>query len=138
MRFRQRITQSELPLTASSQTVPRGLDVVSDPVINGLVVFRRVLDVLVDLAGVVWRSRATERLVFAILKEHIHTCARNPTDLLGLIHAFTSKTGAYHVDSDGEAVGENAFGSLNVDVHRRRGGRGVEVRVVGSQLATER
>lgn len=39
--------------TACSETVPGGLDVVSDPVVNGLVVLLSVLDVLVDLGRIV-------------------------------------------------------------------------------------
>jgi hypothetical protein len=50
------------PLTACSQTVPGGLDVVRDPLVDGLVVFLAVLDVLVNLAGVVGLPRPMEEL----------------------------------------------------------------------------
>jgi len=38
---------------ARSQAVPGGLDMVGDPVVDGLVVFLGILDILVNLAGVV-------------------------------------------------------------------------------------
>ena len=38
---------------AGTERVPSGLDVVSDPVIDGLVVLFGVLDVVVDLASIV-------------------------------------------------------------------------------------
>jgi hypothetical protein len=44
--------------TASAQRVPGRLDVVGNPLVDGLVVFRGVLDIFVDLAGVVDLPRA--------------------------------------------------------------------------------
>lgn len=43
-------------LTACSQAVPGGLNVVRDPLVDGLIVFLAVLDVLVNLDGVRRRS----------------------------------------------------------------------------------
>lgn len=45
-------------LTACSKTVPGGLDVVGDPVVDGLIVLLGVFDVLVNLGRVVRLTRA--------------------------------------------------------------------------------
>ena len=89
---------------ASTERVPGGLDVIRDPVVDGLVVLLGVLYVLDHLLRVV---------------------------------RFRGAVPGAHVDADGEAVGVDLLGRLDVDVAARRRGVGVEVRVVGGELATE-
>ena len=89
---------------ASTERVPGGLDVVGNPVVDGLVVLLGVLDVLVDLAGIV---------------------------------GLAGSVPGTHVDADGEAVGQELLRGPDVDVLARGGRVGVEVRVVGGELAAE-
>lgn len=106
---------------AGTERVPSGLDVVGNPIVDRLVVLLGVLDVLVDLGWVVYVTWLVPRTC----NGYQSSCPR--------MERQQKRT---HVDADGETVGENALGGLDVDVLARSRRRRVEVRVVGSQFAT--
>ena len=91
------------------------------PVIDGLVVFLSILDILVDLLGVV-------RLGWLV------PCACNSSKATGRYDGRIKLL--THVDSNSEAVRVELLSSFDIDITSSGGRGGVEARMVRSQLAT--
>lgn len=108
---------------ASAEGVPGGLDMVGDPVVDGLVVLFGVLDGVVHLVGIVG-LRGTVPCTYDTIESEAAT-------------QLATKTSLTHVDANSEAVRVDLLRSLDVDVAASSWGAGVEVRVMRSQLATE-
>ena len=93
---------------------------VSNPIVDGLVVVLGVLDVFVDLLRVVLISRPTRR-----------SASRSQDNFL-----VCSLVPSAHVDNDGQAIGEDSLSRFDVDIVAGSRRRGVEARVVGRKFAT--
>ena len=97
---------------------------VGDPIVDGLVVLLRVLDVLVHLVRVVLLTRLVPSTWTGTKTES------GGNEMRDGVRVHT------HVDTDGEAFGVDLLGSLDVDVVASSWRRRVEARVVRGELTT--
>ena len=98
---------------------------VGDPIVDGLVVLLRVVDVLVHLVRVVLLTRLVPSTWTGTKTES------GGNEMRDGVRVHT------HVDTDGEAIRVDLLRGLDVDVAARRGRRGVEAWVVRGELAAE-
>ena len=104
-----------------TERVPCRLDVVCNPVIDGLVILLRVHDIFVDLRGVV----------------------RLAGDVPGTYASLNTSTGGKiqrhtHMDTNGKAIGVDLLSSLDIDILSRGRRCRVEAWMMRSELATVR